>query len=380
MNSTMKRLRSRVGALATGVALGAGGFQMCAMEMAATDFTQKTIYHSPEKPGYTAWCTLWRGKNGHLRLAFQQVTGPVENPQQRTNVTVLLESPDDAATWSVLREVPARKNLASTNGIYTAPADSSFCGHGLAALPDGTLVTGLWAGGGIDTGYIQRSEDDGRSWSPPIFLSNPQRYKTWPTVIRRLRDGRLILFAGVWEREAGRQPNPKLLKAMFESQDGGRNWGPPVWLMPAAIGVCEESDFAELEHGELLFVHRTEHFDGENYLHSDRWQSIARPQGKKWEVSAPTKAPFPHSGFPEVLKTTEGVVLHVATDGIWWTADAGAHWAKLGLPGSPYYPCARQLPDGRILVMGHVGADDVYGVRDQSIVQQTFRLKVKTGN
>lgn len=194
-------MRSAIYTLATLAALGAGSFSACALEVTATEVTQRSIYHSPEKPGYTAWCTLWRAKDGHLRLAFQQVTGPVQHPQQRTNVTVLLDSPDEALTWKVLREVPSRNNLAaSTNGIYAAPADSSFCGHGLVALPDGTLVTGLWAGGGIDTGYIQRSEDDGQTWSPPIFLLDPKKYQTWPTVIRRLRDGRLILFAGVWER------------------------------------------------------------------------------------------------------------------------------------------------------------------------------------
>ena len=146
-----------------------------------------------------------------------------------------------------------------------------------------------------------------------------------------------------------------------------------------SVGVCEESDFAELDSGDLLFVHRTEHFDGEKYLGSDRWQGLVRRAGRNWEVPAPSKAPFPHSGFPVLLKTKAGLVLHIATDGIWWTADAGTHWKKLDAPGSPYYPCATELPDGTILVVGHVGADDVYGVRDQSIVQQTFRLQVDSG-
>ncbi|MBI4583004.1 MAG: exo-alpha-sialidase [Planctomycetes bacterium] len=356
--------------------LAVPGLPARAGEWTAIDFEQKTIYHSPQHPGYTAWCTLWRARDGHLRLAFQQVTGPVEKPEERTNVTVILDSPDEAATWKVLREALPRKNLAPlAGGIYAAPGDSSFCGHGLAALPDGTLVTGLWAGGGIDTGYVQRSEDDGATWSAPIFLLDPVKFKTWPTALRRLRDGRLILVAGVWEREAGKPPNPRILKAMFQSRDEGRTWGPPVWLLPASVGVCEESDFAELDTGELLFVHRTEHFDGEKYLSSDRWQGLVRPRGQDWEVGPPSRAPFPHSGFPELLKARDGVILHVATDGVWWTAGAGARWEKLPVPGSPYYPRAAQLADGRILVVGHRGSDDAYGSVDQAIVQQTFRLK-----
>jgi hypothetical protein len=34
-----------------------------------------------------------------------------------------------------------------------------------------------------------------------------------------------------------------------------------------------------------------------------------------------------------------------------------------------------QLPDGRILIVGHAGSDDVYGTVDQSVLQQTLRLR-----
>ena len=67
-------------------------------------------------------------------------------------------------------------------------------------------------------------------------------------------------------------------------------------------------------------------------------------------------------------------MLHVATDGTWWTADGGEHWKRLEIPGSPYYPEAVQLKDGSILIVGHVGSDNVYGTVDQTIVQQTYRL------
>ena len=166
---------------------------------------------------------------------------------------------------------------------------------------------------------------------------------------------------------------PRVNLVFVESRDGGKSWS-HIWTMPAETGLCEESDFAELDNGDLLFVHRAEHYNGQNYLGSDRLQNLFRRNGEKWDVQPVEKAPFPHSGFPELLKTRDGMILHIATDGAWQTADGGTHWSKLDVPGSPYYPQARQLKDGRILVVGHVGGDDEYGKVDQTIVQQTFRI------
>jgi hypothetical protein len=112
--------------------------------------------------------------------------------------------------------------------------------------------------------------------------------------------------------------------------------------------------------------------------YSDRMQSIVRKKGDTWEPGPARPAPFPHSGFPCVLLTREGVILHLATDGTYWTSDLGDTWTRLSIPGTGYYPCAVQLPDGAIVCIGHVGSDDVYGTVDQSIVEQTFRLNVSS--
>ena len=47
------------------------------------------------------------------------------------------------------------------------------------------------------------------------------------------------------------------------------------------------------------------------------------------------------------------------------------------VPGAAYYPRSVQAADGRIFVFGHVGGDNAYGKVDQSIVMDSFRLKVK---
>src|SRR5207247_81526 len=43
-----------------------------------TDFKRRTIYHSPQTPGYTCWVGAWQMPDKSLMVAFKQATGPVE--------------------------------------------------------------------------------------------------------------------------------------------------------------------------------------------------------------------------------------------------------------------------------------------------------------
>ena len=359
-----------LGCAASGVPGADGRSRAIGVEVA--DYRQRTIYHSPETPGYTSWVGVWLTSDGRLECSFVQRTGPKDAPRESVPV---LESKDAGLTWTrVDGDIPCGG------------------GRGMAVLKDGTLVAPRWASDPNDAGYVQRSNDGGRTWSPPIHFLSPAEYRAWPTIIRPLRDGRLVLMAGAWKRGDGPVPNPRMTKMMFVSKDGGRTWAPPIILMPTAQGVCEESDFCELPSGDLFWIHRAEHFPphrveigplaarmGEPFPngYSDRMQSVVRTRGDGWRPGPASPAPFPHSGFPCVLLTQEGIILHLATDGIYWTADVGKTWARLPIPGTGYYPRAVQVPNGTIVCVGHVGGDDVYGTVDQSITQQTFRLRVK---
>lgn len=248
------------------------------------------------------------------------------------------------------------------------------------------------------------------NWIDRVYLLPPEEYRVWPTLARPLRDGRVVLFAACWKRgdcSGGKRPDypagqegmlPGMVKTMFVSSDQGKTWSKPIVLMPAEVGACEESDFCELPSGDLLWIHRVEHYpDHETAIpplasrmgtkppdsiwYSDRMLSITKKQGDTFVPGKCEPAPFPHSGYPCVLMTREGVILHMATSQSHYSTDDGKTWHMLLVGDNPlpthYYPKAIQLADGRIVCIGHRGSDDVYGTVDQAVVQQTFRLKVQ---
>jgi hypothetical protein len=360
--------------------------------VAAYDYASKTIYHSPETPGYTSWVGFWQVPDGTLYCDFRQVTGPKD---KTVSSCPLLESKDTGETWKVVNADRLTEG-AGAGGIFGV---SRNAGRGMVVLPDWTMVRPVWPASEMSlTGYTQRSADHGKTWEDPVYFLPAAEYRTWPTLIKALRDGRLVLYSGCWKRTDGQPtdfnyPINKMTKMMFISEDKGKSWSPPIVLLPTAEGACEESDFAELDNGDLFWVHRTEHYPGHempipplgapmgptppaSYGWSDRQQSITTKSGKTFVAGPVAPAPFPHSGYPLVIETKEKLILHCATDGIYWTADVGKTWAKLDIPGTAYYPKGMQLQDGKIVIVGHIGSDDVYGTVDQSIFYQSFKLKV----
>jgi hypothetical protein len=353
------------------------------LKVEAIDHSERIIYHSPETPGYTSWVGMWQLPKGMIQCDFIQATGPRNNPELSFPV---LETIDAGKTW-------------------THAADNVAAGwtRGSAVLPNRTMVRPDARGLYFDAdGILQypnnnfmgvcRSTDGGVTWGESINLVSPAEYKLClPTVVRLLKDGRLAAFGAMSITAA----SEGLTKMLFISSDEGKSWGKPIVVMPFEVGVCEESDFCELPNGDLFFIHRTGHYldhatdraasplvakmgpnPPESYCYSDRMQSIIRKQGETFVAGECEPAPFPHSGFPAVLYTQEGLILHLATDGVYWTADVGKTWNRLDIPGTPYYPQVLQMKDGTVVVVGHLGSDDKYGTVNQSVKQQIFRLRV----
>ena len=372
---------------------------------------RRTLYHSPQTPGYTCWANIWQTPDGSVMVTFTQATGSLEGWRPRAPKAVLHRMPkanQEIAGYDMTGLMLENIFLRSTNGGKTwrktgaEPFDSclnGMCGGGVVALPDGTFIRDIW---GQDlpfwdvpsTGMIQRSKDGGKTWNDPELLSSDTHLQTWPKRIRRLRDGRLLMTGAActydqdlwtWETQS-----PRIRPCFWVSREpvgmptspAKLTWEEPVYLAPEGANYAgEEWDFAELENGDLLAVLRFAVFEPSGkLLRQERRQCLLTKRGQTWEPQPYVLNPFPHSGHPELLMTREGVLLHIAANGIWWTADRGETWTKLDFPGTAYYPNAIQREDGTILVVSHVGSDDPYGKVDQSIVLDTFRVQVKRSN
>ncbi len=371
-------------------------------EVKAVDYQRRIIYHSPQRPGYTCWVNAWLMPDRSVMVAFFQATGPLEGrpraPEDiqkklswphlsdpRRDMTgldlrnIYLRSKDGGATWEKV-----------TEDAFRSPMNGSVMGT--TGLRDGTILrTVFGAFLAYDptipkTGLVQRSTDRAKSWSNLAPLLPPEKFTVLPVRIRQLRDGRVAVVGGLAKVPCDRAWGEygQVMEPLFMiSNDAGRTWGPPIPVIPDENRkgwACEECDAAELPNGDLLWVFRRCHPDDQGRpMHQRRhvrWQGLMAKEGMAWKPKSVGPAPFPHSGQPDLLVTREGMVLHVTEPGIHWTVDAGQTWHNLGLPRMAYYPKSVQLPDGRILVIGHQGSDDPYGV-DQAILMDSFRLEVK---
>ncbi len=367
---------------------------------AAVDCHRETIYHSPETPGFTCWVYPWIMPDGSIMVSFFQATGREErrfraplaiqkalswphlsDPQRDMSglntCTIYLKSTDNGVTWNKVSEDARQTPM-------------NWFVHGGVSLEKNTIMRSVYGphlpydADVPRTGLVQKSFDGGRTWDEFVCPLSPDDFMIDIAGIRRLRDGRIALHGGISRGPAGRpweEYGADVEPLLLVSSDEGRNWGQSIQVVPdeyRSTWSCEECDMAELPNGDLFWVfRRSMPEDADKPLNQRRhtyWQGVTEKQGDTWKPKWVGPSPFPNLGLPNLLATQEGVILLVNAGQ--WTDDAGETWHPIiNMPERAYYPKGIQLDDGQILVFAHMGSDDPYGVVDQSIIMDSFRLK-----
>ena len=365
----------------------------------AFDLERQTVYHSPQRPGYTAWVGAWQMPGGDLMTGFVQATGPLSpSARERTPESVLkkfgIPRPDDPQRdfWGLdqrsvlLRSGDGGRRWRQTESErFQALGPYGYTSQATVALKDGTLLRRVNGDDLRDddsvphTAFLQRLAPGAKQWSRPQVLIDPAERTYQISRIRTLRDGRLLAVGNVWDVPAdtplSRRSNRDSTFLLMASDDQGRTWRDALEI-PPGVGPLPglEWDVAELPDGDLTAMMRT--LEGKTQI---RKQAILEREGDGFVMTRVRRSTIPHSGHPELLATRQGPVLDIATSGVSYTRD-GVRWVPLRFAGggpryvSNYYPRAIQTRNGVVHVFGHKGFDNPYGKVDQSITMDTFRL------
>ncbi len=385
-------------------------------------YSSTQIYHSPyvSDPvrGYTSFTGSWIDpRDQSLMVAFGQATGPL--PRAADGVTVQPNRDYSGLTDSIeyLRSTDAGNNftksfsdpLVTTTGKGIAPLAVSA--QATTGLKDGTLIRRQ---NGEDfcaieptvrcTAYIQRrppatADNPNPAWGSPQYLLDPDSSTYQLSRIQYLRDGRLVANGQQWLAKAGtRTASTPVYALLMISSDQGLTWTNGLtYFSSESYMFPNEWDIAELANGDLFTVFRSRNLTPAGQPVSTntspvRNQAILRANhdnyGKIIGYTMTDVKPavgLVHSGHPELLATKEGVILHIAANYITnvslihYTTDNGATWNLLDNPAPRrgiYYPTSFETDDCTIYIFGHVGGDDDYGERDQSITMDKFKLNV----
>lgn len=354
----------------------------------AVEFEAKTIYHSPENPGYAAWVQLWPDGD-RLMIKFLERRPPPAGVRLSrppldvhqweaiglpakydfaalVNQVIYMGSKDGAATWHEAFRGPASESNLTNDSVGLSPV----------ALPDGRLLDLTWS----MPGYLRESTDGGRSWRPLREIMDPAYYDVAPFSMRLLGDGKTLVifcpYAHAWgpgKEFPGRLHSTPGVKgawqaALFFSTDMGKTLSGPIPIYPGV--PVTETDFCQLPSGDLLFIHAGL-FDG-----GKAHRQLIRQSRDGW---VPEEMLEVDGRAPETfVRTNEGYLVGASRNAPYvWSEDDGLTWQPVEeIPRGEYQPRAMLLKDNRVLFVWHKGGDLPYGQSDMYIGQHTFKLKV----
>ncbi|MCR5077224.1 MAG: glycoside hydrolase [Prevotella sp.] len=247
--------------------------------------------------------------------------------------------------------------------------------------------------------YLQRSTDDGQTWSVPEKLMDHSKrfsndaygwYRFADPTFTRLHNGWLLMqFIG----NANPETNHNCQVFVSISKDNGNTWGDPITV---GRGRTWEPQIVQLPGGELELLVSSEAYwwdSQRDNLFQEILCSRSTDNGETW--TAFTRASY-HAGcrdgmpVPVLLQGNKGILYTIESinsndnpslilrdlDGEWeaneWTGTQTSHrWVAEPIRGA-CAPYMIQLPTGEIVICGH--ADQ------KGSVWQTNRTKVVIGD
>ena len=239
----------------------------------AVNASHTMAYHSPQSPGFTEWCETTLTPDGRVLVGFMQVTGPIERASRFPPDALALFNriyPGAGYDFSGLDN----EGLTLVWNPLTASAQSAMPGATFGmnhppfvsvALLDGTLIRLAWgqyfgvSSSMPQTGFLQRSLDNGQTWGDPVSLLSADQYTSFPKRLRVLRDGRLLVLGGYMPVSADYYHKTSLadMSLFFGvSNDGGQTWEMHTSVGASNPDMTEEWDAVELPNGDLFALMR----------------------------------------------------------------------------------------------------------------------------
>ncbi len=225
---------------------------------------------------------------------------------------------------------------------------------------------------GTRTVWVQRSTDDGDTWSAPVEITASVKpagwtwYATGPGVGIQTRAGRLVIPANHVENHAAAGPGVHRSHIVY-SDDGGAHWT----LGASADAGTNESQIAELSDGRLLLNMRNHPPKLENVrlvaISRDAGRTLSETTPDRALIEPPAQASLIAAGGSAATDSWRLIFANPASTKrerltVRISEDDGATWpiARVVHGGPAAYSSLAALPDGSIGLLFERGDRSAY--------------------
>ncbi|MBI4601894.1 MAG: exo-alpha-sialidase [Planctomycetes bacterium] len=294
---------------------------------------------------YPGWPWAAAAPDGTIYVVYRE--GTIHDFSAEGRV-LIRESRDRGSSWSASRVVADAPGVDDRNAA-------------VAVLPGGDLLVSYntYTEGRESLAMLVRSQDGGRTWSPPRPVGEPNTRTRAAAV--PLADGSLLLPYYV-------APGNGALAAL--SRDGGETWR--TARVPDAEGFTgDEWTALELAPGRIAGVFRNSHPGSDGTF----WASRSEDGGATWSVPVPTNVRSERHSSPAHLVSHRGVPVLFHADRRMVSVSAvttrDPELRSWGVSGR--HPCYLYTPDGAPIADGSYPCAVSTGPREWLVVDYEIR-------